>query len=122
MTWINRILFAHGLFWLVTGLWPIIDIKSFMWVTGPKTDIWLVKTVSALIVSVAVTLLLGAKSRGPKLAFMILGMAGCISLSTIDFVYTSRGVISNIYLLDAAAELALLLCYVVLLIRHKPAL
>jgi len=37
--------YLQGLYWLVTGLWGLIDVHSFMKVTGPKTDIWLVKTV-----------------------------------------------------------------------------
>lgn len=119
MKWINRLLIAQGIFWLITGMWGLIDIRSFMWVTGPKTDVWLVKTVSALIVSIALTLLLGAKSKGPKVPFMVLGMAGCISLSTIDFIYTSNGTISNIYLLDAAAEIAILVAYIGLWIGKR---
>ena len=34
---------------VLTGLWPIVHVRSFTAVTGSKTDLWLVKTVGALI-------------------------------------------------------------------------
>lgn len=27
----------------VMGVWPLVNSKSFQWVTGPKVDTWLVK-------------------------------------------------------------------------------
>lgn len=60
---VSYILLIQGLYWLVTGLWGLIDIHSFMIVTGPKTDIWLVKTVSVLIVVISLSLLSAVKSR-----------------------------------------------------------
>jgi hypothetical protein len=33
----------------MTGLWPLVSIGTFQQVTGPKTDLWLVKTVGVLI-------------------------------------------------------------------------
>jgi hypothetical protein len=35
---------------LMGGLWPLLHLKSFEAVFGPKTDRWLVKTVSGLLV------------------------------------------------------------------------
>ncbi|MBV8580277.1 MAG: hypothetical protein JOZ86_06540, partial [Candidatus Eremiobacteraeota bacterium] len=35
-------------YYLATGLWPLLDMRSFELVTGRKTDRWLVKMVGAL--------------------------------------------------------------------------
>lgn len=40
----------QGLYYLLTSLWGLLHIESFMMVTGPKFDIWLVKMVSVLII------------------------------------------------------------------------
>lgn len=40
----RRVAMSHGLFRVGSGLWPVIDLKSFERVTGPRTDGWLVKT------------------------------------------------------------------------------
>ena len=37
---------THGVANLAGGLWPLLHIRSFEWVFGPKTDRWLVKTVA----------------------------------------------------------------------------
>ena len=37
------------LVYLATGLWPLFNIESFQQVTGPKTDLWLVRTVGVLV-------------------------------------------------------------------------
>jgi len=40
---------GQGLCYPLTGLWPLVSLRSFEKVTGPKADDWLVKTVGALI-------------------------------------------------------------------------
>ena len=36
-------------YFVVTGVWPIVHMRSFLAVTGPKTDLWLVKTIGVLV-------------------------------------------------------------------------
>jgi hypothetical protein len=98
---------AQGIFYVVTGIWPILSMRTFECVTGPKTDRWLVKTAGALIAVIGGTLVLGAR-RGviaPELRF--LGGASAASLAVVDLVYALRGRISKVYLLDAAVEIAI---------------
>jgi hypothetical protein len=46
------VLWVQTIYYLLTAIWPLADIESFMLVTGRKTDIWLVKTVSVLLLAV----------------------------------------------------------------------
>lgn len=106
---------AQGLFYLATGVWPLIDIDSFQAVTGQKTDLWLVYTVGVLVAVVGCVLLSAAYS-GRVTTEVALLAAGCaLALAGIDVVFVLRNVISQVYLLDAAAELVLVaawgLCY-----------
>jgi hypothetical protein len=100
---------GQGIFYLLTGLWAIVDLDSFEAVTGPKTDDWLVKTVGALVTVVGVVLLVAARRRavGPEVALLAAGSA--LALAAIDVIYVSAGTIAPIYLLDAAVEVALAL-------------
>lgn len=34
--------FIQGCYYLITLIWPLVHIKSFMAVTGYKRDVWLV--------------------------------------------------------------------------------
>lgn len=107
ITWRNLAIF-QGLFYLVTGIWPLVHMRSFLKITGPKTDLWLVKTVALLISMIGSVLGLAGlrKSVTPEIAALAAGSAA--SLSTIDAVYVSKKSISPVYLLDAFAELALI--------------
>jgi hypothetical protein len=40
---------TQGVYYVATGIWPLLDIESFERITGPKADRWLVKTVGALV-------------------------------------------------------------------------
>lgn len=83
---------VQGWFYLLTGLWAIVDLDSFQRVTGPKTDLWLVKTVGVLVAVIGATLL---------------AVGSALDLAGIHLVYTLGGRISPVYLLDAAAEIGL---------------
>ena len=102
LTWVLRI--QAGLY-LVTGLWPLAHMPSFERVTGPKLDDWLVYTVGLLLASIGATLWVG--SRRPTAPTVMLAALAALSLAAIDTFFALAGRISSIYLLDAAAELAL---------------
>jgi hypothetical protein len=99
---IRKLLLSQGIFYLLTGIWPVIHIDSFMWVTGPKTDIWLVKMVGLLSTTISLSILwqLTQKHRS-----ILLSIGTAISFFVIDVYYVMAGTISNIYLVDAVIEL-----------------
>jgi hypothetical protein len=100
-------LVAQGAYYVATGLWPILHMRSFEAVTGPKRDHWLVKTVGAVITAVGASLLVGARRGRPSAETIALAGGSAAALGAIDVVYAAKGTISPIYLVDAAAEAAL---------------
>lgn len=106
---------AQSILYVLTGAWSLVDIDSFMAVTGPKVDVWLVRTVGALLTWTGCVLGWGARRNqiSSDLAFIALGEA--LILALVDLVYTGVGRISRIYLLDAAAELALVALWILAL-------
>ncbi|NJK94616.1 MAG: hypothetical protein HC905_06550 [Bacteroidales bacterium] len=60
---ISTLSLVQGSYFFLTGVWPIIDIHSFMRVTGPKEDIWLVKTVGALTIAISLVLFMVSKKE-----------------------------------------------------------
>jgi hypothetical protein len=98
---------VQGGFYAATGVWALVDLDSFMAVTGPKVDHWLVKTVGALVTVIGGVLLAAARSRRVTAEIVLLGAGSALALAAIDVVYVSLGRISSIYLLDAFAEVGL---------------
>jgi hypothetical protein len=98
-------------YYLATGIWPLASRRTFEAVTGPKHDYWLVQTVGALIVVTGTALGLATRDeealKSPTVKWLAVGSA--LSLGAVDLAFASRRRISPIYLLDAAAELALVL-------------
>src|SRR5687767_8617623 len=104
---------AQAVYFALTGVWPIVHVRSFMAVTGPKTDLWLVKTVGALIAIVGAAVGLAAWRRAvtPEVALLAVGSAA--ALGFVDVYYPLRGVIPRVYLLDAVAEAVLIAAWAV---------
>lgn len=104
----GRVWLAQAIYYLVSGVWPLVEIRSFQALTGPKVDLWLVKTVGVLVAVVGAALgAAGARGRiTPEMAMVAMGTGA--GLAAIDTVYVTRRRISPVYLLDAAGELLLL--------------
>ena len=98
---------VQGVFYVLTGLWAIVDLDSFEAVTGPKTDDWLVKTVGVLVTVVGLVLLLAAREKRITPEIALLGAGSALGLAAIDVIYALSGVFSPIYLLDAVVEIGI---------------
>lgn len=115
--WLPKIWLFHAAYDLVTGIWPVFGIESFQKVSGRKTDIWLVKTVTLLILVIGGVIgSAGLRRRvTPETAGLAIGSSA--ALTTIDIVYVSKGRISPVYLLDALANLILITGWVLAMKR-----
>jgi len=106
---LDRVVAAgQGAYFLVTGLWPLVSLRSFYAVTGPKRDGWLVQTVGSMIACIGSALLLGARRRTVAPELRWLAMSSAAALMAVDVVFVRQRRIPRIYLADAAAELGLL--------------
>ncbi len=103
----RRALAAMAAYYVATGAWPIVHMRSFEAITGPKVDRWLVNMVAALAVANGVALAVGARRDDPSAETVALAVTSALAFTAIDVVYVARGRIRPIYLGDAAVELAL---------------
>src|SRR5436190_16873338 len=110
LTLMTVLLWIQGAYFLITGIWPLVHIESFIAVTGPKTDHlitaqegdhWLVMTVGVLITAAAIPMLVAAWRRSEAIETAILAIGCSVGLTAIDIIYVWRGPIGPIYLMDA---------------------
>lgn len=99
---------TQSAFYLLTGIWPLVSPATFQAVTGPKVDFWLVKTAGVLITAIAAALGLSALQQRVTPELKVLAVASAAGLTAIDVYYVAQKRISPVYLLDAAAEVALI--------------
>ena len=103
----SAVALAQAALYLLTGLWPLVSIGTFQKVTGPKCDIWLVKTVGVLVTVIGAVIGVAGARRTITPETPLLGAGSAAGLAGIDIVYVAKGRIPPIYLLDALAELLL---------------
>ncbi len=111
---------GQGAYYLLTGAWPLVHDRSFQAVTGPKVDVWLVRTVGVLVSVIGGVLLLAGLRRTVVAEVPALAMGSAAGLATSAVTHVRRGRISPVDLLDAALEAALVSGWARLLLSEIP--
>lgn len=112
---------VQAIYYSVTGLWAVFDLSSFQAVTGPKSDLWLVRTVGLLVTAIGVTLVVGAWRGHVSAESTILALGSAAALVLVDLTYVLKGTISWVYLLDGLVQGGLIAWWVWIAIRTDPA-
>jgi hypothetical protein len=118
-TYISALAAIHGSYFCVSGIWPLIHMNSFLFVTGPKTDLWLVETVGVLVLVIGMGLLVAGFQKRISFPISIIAMGASLGLIFIDTIYVWALVISPVYLLDAAIEFVLLSAWIFYIFKAK---
>jgi hypothetical protein len=103
----------QGFYYMVTGIWPVLHISSFMVVTGPKDELWLVRTIGILIFITGAGIFTAGIRREVTVPVIVIAAGAAVGFIAVDIVYVWLGTISGIYLLDAVAQFILLVIWVV---------
>jgi len=101
-----RVAIAQGVYYLAVGLWPVLDLKTFMFATGPKLEGWLPKGVGACMANIGAAMA-AAGARG-KVAreLRLLGTTTALSFAPTHFWYAGiRRRISRVYLVNGTIQL-----------------
>ena len=115
----HYVFLGQGLYYFITGLWALLSMRTFEKVTGPKTDHWLVRTIGLMLVVIGLALITGGvrKTITPEMAVLGVGTAG--ALLGIDVFNVSIKKIPRIYLLDAVAELILIVGWIAIYVSPE---
>ncbi len=112
-----RLAIIHGIFYMLPGIWPILHMDSFIAVTGPKVDLWLVRTVGMLIFFIGAGIFAAGIRKQVTISIIIIAAGAAFGLMVIDVTYVWLDVISPIYLLDAVAEFILFILWITLVFK-----
>ena len=105
----------QGIYYLLTGLWPIVHMRSFEMASGEKQEHWLVKTVGALTAVIGTTYCLAAVKDSQAEETPFLAVGGSMAFTTIDVVYVLQKRIPPIYLADAVIQIGLIIAWIIAL-------
>ena len=110
---------AQGVFYFLSGAWPLVHPGSFQLVTGPKLELWLAQTVGVLLVVSGAALLLAGRARRVTREIAFLGAGQAAALASVDLWCVLEPRTTRAYWLDAVAELALVAAWLILAARRK---
>lgn len=122
MKLLGLLLGVQTIYTLGTAIWPLVHVESFMQVTGVKTDVWLVKTVGALLVPMALCLGTYLFIQCDRRPAMLLGGLSAVAFICIDFYYALNDVISNVYMADGSLQAVFLFAWIYIAITDYGAL
>lgn len=116
---IRWIPFIQGMYLLMTAFWPLLHIESFISLTGHKTDLWLVKTVSVLLFPLAIIVLSACKpSKQVSMYHATVVITGTAGLAMVELYYYFNGTITWLYLADAMIQLFFMIWWIAAFYRH----
>ena len=101
---------AQGWFNVANGLWPLVSMRTFEKVLGPKAEHWLVITVAGLMITNGVAQV-RASSVGETHTARRIGLGTAATLGLVDAGYAVPGRIRRAYLLDAFLQCGWILAW-----------
>jgi glycine/D-amino acid oxidase-like deaminating enzyme/nitrite reductase/ring-hydroxylating ferredoxin subunit len=93
----------QGAYYLATGLWPVLHLRSFEAVSGTHGDRRLVKTLGGLIAAVGAALLAGRGTASARTT-RVLGVASAVALGAGGVYVATRDRRHAAHLIDSAIE------------------
>jgi hypothetical protein len=82
-------------------------MASFLAVTGPKTDLWLVQAFGLIVAAVGSVLVYACVRGRIEQTLALIGLLLAATLAAIDFWYFAIGAIRWTYTIDGVVELAI---------------
>ena len=102
---IRYILYGHGSWYALTGIWALLHLESFLRVTGSFHNPFKTQANGALFLALGIFFFWTAKKKKEMIPVSILAGALAIALFAIDFKFLMRGEIGAIFWVAALEEL-----------------
>lgn len=99
---LDYVIGLQGLYYAITGLWPVISSDSFEQVTGPKNSLFLL-TVTGLMIAIIGAALLLSFSKDKTREILFLALATPLAFIIIEVIF--RASIRWVYFIDFAIEI-----------------
>jgi len=99
---------TQGVYYILIGLWPVLQTSSFLAATGHKTDVWLVQSLGLMLVVIGGTLCLAAYRRQKSPEVVLLALASAVVLAATHLWFVLEEHLSVAFLVDTVLELGII--------------
>lgn len=118
--WRRRVLAGQGVYYILTGLWPLIHFSSFASAVAMQLNPFQVHAFAAVIVVVGGSLLEAARREPPGPFPTLLGAAIAAALSIVSLWWLPRLGEASVLWIDLVLEVALAVALILLYPRPQP--
>ena len=87
---VSWVALVQGCYFVLIGLWPLASIASYQLVSGPRTDLALVRAFGALTAVIGAVLLLARARRRLGQEIVLLGLGSTLAIATLDLALASN--------------------------------
>jgi len=94
----------QAVYFLITAVWPLVHLTSFLAVTGDKKEIWLLETVSILLLPYCLILIHLAFTSENNVIMPIAALLSSLGLGVIEIYYFLNGTIKWVYAVDSILQ------------------
>jgi hypothetical protein len=109
----------QSLYYLFTGLWPLLHMLSFSAESGPKADTWLLRAEGMLILCIIAAFVIDLYTRKYTTSIVFLAISSSIGFLYIDLWHSMYHNMGGIYLTDAVAHMILMTIWSVWLVNNR---
>ena len=110
------LLIVQGIYYLLTGLWPLLRLNSLP-LTGSASPNWLPQPVHLLVLCTGVVLLKGSRDQNIKQGVKVLSIAAALALLLIDLYFPFSGTVSKLFIIDGILQFSCLVLWLCIIIN-----
>lgn len=113
------VLLAQGVYYVLTGLWPLVDFHSFARFVGLYTIPFQAQVFAAVMIVIGASLIEAARREPPGPYPTMLGAAVAGAIAVVSLFWLPRAGVASGLWIDCAVELALAAALIVLYPRAQ---
>ncbi len=118
--WRRRVIAAQGIYYLLTGIWPLAHFPSFAGAVGLQINAFQAQSFGAVIAVVGATLAEASRKEPPGAYPTALGIAVAGAVALVSLVWLPRTGAGSALWVDLTIEVAFAVALVVLYPRTQP--
>ena len=118
--WRRWVLAAQGIYYIVTGLWPLLHFSSFASVVAFRVNPFQAHVFAALIIVIGGSLLEATRREPPGPFPTMLGIGVASAIALVSLVWLPRLGVASLLWADLAVEVAFAIALAILYPRTPP--
>jgi len=99
---------AQGLYYFVTGLWPLLSFATYQSMTGIAATGGMAQMFGVSLVIMAIVIAMASIRQAVSLEILVLAVGSGAVIALAEFVLVAQRILPKVYLIDMVARIVLI--------------